>query len=64
MASLTVKEKIRIKLSRRQHKENERDSRAVAQQLVSSIPPSIFDENIVQKKDRRSELKREVSPLS
>ena len=41
MASLTVSEKIRIKPSRRQHEENERDYRTVVQQLVSSIPQSV-----------------------
>ena len=42
MASLTVSEKVRIKPSRRQHKENERDCRTVLQQLVSWIPQSVL----------------------
>ena len=40
MALLTVSEKVRIMPSRRQHKENERDCRMVAQQLKPSIPQS------------------------
>ena len=42
MASLTVREKVKIMPSRRQHKENERDCRTVVQQLVSSIPQSVL----------------------
>ena len=42
MALLTVSEKIRIKSSKHQHEENERDCRIVVQQLVSSIPESIL----------------------
>ena len=42
MASLKVSEKIRIKPSRRQHKENERDCRTIVQQLVSSIPHRVL----------------------
>ena len=42
MALLTVSEKIRIKPSRHQHEENERDCRTVVQQLVSSIPEIIL----------------------
>ena len=37
-ASLTVREKVKIMPSRRQHEENERDCRTIVQQLVSSIP--------------------------
>ena len=42
MALLTVSEKIKIKPSRRQQKENERDCRTIAQQLVSSIPKNVL----------------------
>ena len=42
MASLTVSEKIRIKPSRRQYEENERDYWTIVQQLVSSIPQSVL----------------------
>ena len=40
--SLSVSEKVRIKPSRPQHRENERDCRMVVQQLVSSIPQSVL----------------------
>ena len=40
-APLTVSEKVRIRPSRRQHKENEIDGRTVVQQLVSSTPQSV-----------------------
>ena len=35
-------DKVRIKQSRRQHKENERVCRTVVQQLLSLIPQSVF----------------------
>ena len=41
-ASMTVNEKLRIKPSRCQHKENDRDCRTVVQQLVSSIHRSVL----------------------
>ena len=41
MASLNISEKVRIKPSRRQNKESERDFRTVVQQLVSSILQSV-----------------------
>ena len=42
MASLIVTEKVRIKPSIRQHKDNERDCRSIVQQLVSTIPQEIL----------------------
>ena len=42
MVSLTVSEKVQIKSSRRQHKENERRCKTVVQQLASSIPQSVI----------------------
>ena len=42
MASLTVSEKIKVKTSRRQHKENGRDCRTRVQQLVSSITKNVL----------------------
>ena len=42
VALLTVSEKVKIMLSRRQHKENERDCRTIVQQLVSSIPHEVL----------------------
>ena len=42
MSLLTVREKVKIMPSRRQHKENERDCKTVVQQLVSSTPQSVL----------------------
>ena len=42
MASLIVREKVRIKPSIRQHKDNERDCRSIVQQLVSTIPQEVL----------------------
>ena len=42
VASLTVREKVKIMPSRRQHKDNERDCRSIVQQLVSSMPQEIL----------------------
>ena len=48
VASLTVREKVKIMPSRRQHEENERDCRTIVQQLVSSIPPRDFNQYILR----------------
>ena len=42
VASLTVREKVKIMPFRRQHEENERDCRTIVQQLVSSIPHEVL----------------------
>ena len=42
MASLIVRENVRIKPSIRQHKDNERDCRSIVQQLVSTIPQEVL----------------------
>ena len=42
VATLTLSDKVRIKPSRSQHKENEKDCRTVVQQLVSSISQSVL----------------------
>ena len=42
MASLTVRGKVKIMPSIRQHKDNERDCRSIVQQLVSSIPQEVL----------------------
>ena len=42
MALLTISEKVKIKPSRRQHKENERECRTIVQQLVTSIPRNVL----------------------
>ena len=50
MVSLTISEKIKIKPSRRQHKENERDCRKIVQQLVSSIPQNVLTSTSYKRK--------------
>ena len=52
MASLTVSEKKKIKISRRQHKENERDCRSIVQQLVSSIPQNVLTSTSYKRKEQ------------
>ena len=52
MASLTVTEKERIKLSRRQHEENKRCCRTVVQQLVSSLPQCVLWKTSCKKKEQ------------
>ena len=52
MASLTISEKIKIKPSRRQHEENERDYRAIVQQLVSSIPQNVMTNTSYKRKEQ------------
>ena len=42
LASLTVREKVKIMPSLRQHKDNKRDCRSIVQQLVSSIPQEVL----------------------
>ena len=52
MASLTVCEKLKFKPSRRQHKENEREVRAIVQQLVSSIPQNVSTSTSYKRKEQ------------
>ena len=52
MASLTVSEKVKIRPSRRQHKENERDCRTIVQQLVSSIPQNVLTRTSYKRKEQ------------
>ena len=63
MASPTVREKVKIMPSRRQHKKNERDCRTVAQQLVSSIPQSVLMSTSNKQMSGRSQNKGRLSPL-
>ena len=55
MALLTVSEKVKIKPSRRQHKENEKDCRTIVQQLVSSIPQNFLTSTSCKRTKRTSE---------
>ena len=52
MALLTVIEKVKIKHSRRQHKENERDCRTIARQLVSSITQNVLTGTSYKRKEQ------------
>ena len=54
VASLTVREKVKIMPSRRQHEENERDCRTIVQQLVSSIPQVILTSTSYGQKEQES----------
>ena len=60
IASLTVSEKVRIKPSRRQHKENERDCRTVAQQLVSSIIQSVLMKKLYKTREKEVRTQKKV----
>ena len=57
VASLTIREKVKIMPSRRQHEENERDCRTIVQQLLSSIPPVLLTDG------KNREAIREGKPL-
>ena len=52
MALLAVSEKLKIKPSRRQHKENERNCRTIVQQLVSSIPQNVLTSTSYKRKEQ------------
>ena len=52
MASLSVSEKMKMKPSRRQHKENERDCRTIVQQLVSLISQNVLKSTSYKRKEQ------------
>ena len=58
VASLTVSEKVKIVLSRRQHKENERDCRTIVQQLVSSIPHEVLTSTSYARKEQGNDTQK------
>ena len=60
VASLTVREKVKIMPSRRQHAENERDCRIVIQQLVSSIPHEILTSTSYGQKEQGSSKRKKT----
>ena len=60
MASLTVREKVKVMPSRRQHKENEKDFKTVVQQLVSSIPQSVLMSTSYKQKEQEIEKQRKT----
>ena len=60
VASLTVSEKVKIMLSRRQHKENERDCRTIVQQLVSSIPHDVLTSTSYGRKEQGNNTQKKT----
>ena len=60
VASLTVREKVKIMPSRRQHEENERDCRTIVQQLVSSIPHEVLTSTSYGRKEQGSNTPRKT----
>ena len=58
VASLTVSEKVKIMPSRRQHKENERDCRTIAQQLVSSIPRKVLTSISYGRREQKNDTQK------
>ena len=60
VASLTIREKVRIMPSRRKHEENERDCRTIVQQLVSSIPHEILTSTSCGQKEQGSITRRKT----
>ena len=60
VASLTISEKVKIMPSRRQHAENEKESRTIVQQLVSSIPHEILTSTSYGQKEQESSTRRKT----
>ena len=60
VASLTVRKKVKIMPSIRQHKENERDCRTIVQQLVSSIPHEVLISTSYGWKEQGSSTRRKT----
>ena len=60
VASLTIREKVKIMPSRRQHEENERDYRTIVQQLVSSIPHEVLTSTSYGRKEQGSSTRRKT----
>ena len=60
VASLTIREKVKIMPSRRQHEENERDCRTIVQQLVSSIPHEVLTSTYYRRKEQGSSTRRKT----
>ena len=60
VASLTIRETVKIMQSRRQHEENERDCRTIVQQLVSSIPHELLTSISYGRKEQGSSTRRKT----
>ena len=59
-ASLTLSERVKIKPSRRQHQENERDCRTIVQQLVSSIPQVVLRKTSYKRKEQANDTQKKT----
>ena len=60
VASLAVREKVKIMPSRRQHEGNERGCRTIVQQLVSSIPHEVLTSTCYGRKEQGSNTRRKT----
>ena len=60
VASLAIREKVKIMPSRRQHEENDRDCRTIVQQLVSSIPHEVLTSTSYGRKEQGSSTRRKT----
>ena len=60
VASLTVREKVKIMPSRRQHEENGRDCRTIVLQLVSSIPHEVLNSTSYGRKEQGGNTRRKT----
>ena len=60
VASLTIREKVKLMPSRRQHEKNERDCRTIVQQLVSSIPHEVLTSTSYGRKEQGSSTRRKT----
>ena len=60
VASLTVREKVKIMPSKQQHEENERDCRTIVQQLVSSIPHEVLTSTSYGRQEQGSNTRRKT----
>ena len=60
MASLTTSEKVKIRPSRRQHKENEKDCRTIVQQLVSSKPHDVLTSTSYSCKEQGNDTQKKT----
>ena len=60
MTSLTVSEKVKIMLSIRQHKDNERDCRTIVQQLVSPISQEDLTSTSYNRKEQGNDIQKKT----
>ena len=60
VASITIRETVKIMPSRQQHEENERDCRTIVQQLVSSIPQEILTSNSYGQREQGSSKRKKT----